>query len=370
MAMVAHRHHLRPYLATATALFLALTIAPLAAGDPLGQFCGTSGNYTRNSTYQGNIQRLAATLPRNTSASPTLFARDNVGAVPDIVYALALCRGDTNASACSDCVATAFQDAQQLCAYNKDATVFYDPCLLRYSNQNFIASPANSDDKVLILMNTQNVTAPFKVFDAAVAVLLNATAAYAAANSSKRFGTGVERFQTFDSKNPTIYGLAQCMPDMSPTDCRSCLSGIIQMGPKYFSGKPGGRILGLRCNYRYEQYSFFTSTPLLQLPEPTVAAPAPAPAPAVVNGTPTAPTTGGARGESWGVWIKGAIFSIHAHGSLSATGEFSNKANVAKNRRIRFDSSKISNRRVSRSLNPEVLFVVCFLPIRLFNNLH
>jgi len=28
----------------------------------------------------------------------------------------------------------------------------------------------------------------------------------------------------------------------------------------------------------------------------------------VVNGTPTPPTTGGARGESWVVWIKGAIF--------------------------------------------------------------
>ena len=309
MAMVVHHHHLRPYLATATALFLALTIAPLAAGDPLGQFCGTSGNYTRNSTYQANIQRLAATLPRNTSASPTLFATDTVGAVPDIVYALALCRGDFNASACSDCVATAFQDAQQLCAYNKDATVFYDPCLLRYSNQNFLADPnSNGRGTALILMNTQNVTAPFKVFDAAVAVLLNATATYAAANSSKRFGTGVEAFQSFDSNNPRIYGLAQCTPDMSPADCRSCLSGIIQTGTKYFSGKQGGRVLELRCNYRYEQYSFFTTTPLLQLPEPTVGAPAPAPAPAVVNGTPTPPTTGGARGETWGDWIKGAIF--------------------------------------------------------------
>jgi len=302
MAMVVHHHHLRPYLATATALFLALTIAPLAAGDPLGQFCGTSGNYTRNSTYQANIQRLAATLPRNTSASPTLFATDTVGAVPDIVYALALCRGDANASACGDCVATAFQDAQQLSAYNKDATVFYDPCLLRYSNQNFLAD-TNSDGRgtALILMNTQNVTAPFKVFDAAVAVLLNATATYAAANSSKRFGTGVEAFQSFDSNNPRIYGLAQCTPDMSPADCRSCLSGIIQTGTKYFSGVQGGRVLVLRCNYRYEQYSFFTTTPLLQLPEPTVGVPAHAlaPAPAVVNGTPLTTGRGELHSRAW-----------------------------------------------------------------------
>nr|ACG26596.1 receptor-like serine-threonine protein kinase [Zea mays] len=294
MTTVAHHHH----LAAATVLFfVAFTMAPLAAGDPVGQLCGTSGNYTLNSTYQGNIRRLAATLPKNTSTSATLFATDTFGAVPDIVYALALCRGDTNASACSGCVAAAFLDAQQLCAYNKDATMFYDPCLLRYSNQNFLADPS-SDGRgtALILMNTQNVTARFKVFDAAVAALLNATAAYAAANSSKRFGTGVEAFQNFDSNRPRIYGLAQCTPDMTPADCQSCLSGIIQTGPKYFSGKQGGRILSVRCNYRYEQYPFFTSTPLLQLAEPTVGAPAPAPA--VVNGTPTPPTTGGARGTT------------------------------------------------------------------------
>ncbi|PAN14283.1 hypothetical protein PAHAL_2G397200 [Panicum hallii] len=297
MAVIGH-HRLPPYLAAAAALFLASALAPLAAGDPLGQLCGSSNNYTLNDTYQGNLKRLAATLPKNASSSQALFAKASLGAVPDIVYALALCRGDTNASACGDCVATAFTDAQQVCPYNKDATIFYDPCFLRYSNQNFLVSPAGAGGgNALILMNTQNVTAPFGVFDAAVAMLLNATANYAAGNSSKRFGTGVEGFQTFDSKNPRIYGLAQCRPDMTPDDCRACLSDIIQSGPKYFSGKQGGRILGVRCNYRYEQYSFFTSTPLLQLPEPAVGAPAPAPAP--VKGTPTT-IGGGGRGNKTG----------------------------------------------------------------------
>ncbi|WVZ66165.1 hypothetical protein U9M48_015430 [Paspalum notatum var. saurae] len=278
MAMIAHQPS---YLAVAAFLFLAFfTLSPqLAAGDPLGQLCGNSGNYTTNSTYQKNIQRLAATLPKNTSSSQTLFAKDSVGTVPDIVYALALCRGDTNASTCSDCVATAFKDAQQLCANNKDATIFYDPCLLRYSNLNFIDSATAGDASVLILYNSQNVTVPFKVFDNAVATLVNATADYAAANSSKRFGTGVEQFQTFDSQNPTIYGLAQCTPDMSPAECRSCLSN----GPQVFQREAGCKDSGPAMQ--------------LQLPEPAVGVPAPAPAPThklgppAVNGTP--PTAGG-----------------------------------------------------------------------------
>ncbi|GJN32573.1 hypothetical protein PR202_gb21087 [Eleusine coracana subsp. coracana] len=282
----------------AASVLLAFTLAPpLAAGDPLGQFCDTSGNYSANTTYQTNLQSLAATLPNNISASRTLFATATLGSVPNMIYALALCRGDVNASACKSCVEAAFTDAQNLCAYNKGVSIFYDPCLLRYSHKNFISNPTDSGDPgVLVLMNSQNVTAPFKVFDAAVGELLNATADYAADNSSRRFGTGLQAFGTFDSQNPELYGLSQCTPDMAPADCRSCLAGIIQMGPKYFSGRPGGRIVGLRCNYRYEQYSFFTSRPLLQLPEPAVEAPAPAPA---ANVTPPA-NGGGSKGSKTG----------------------------------------------------------------------
>ncbi|CAO1941743.1 unnamed protein product [Urochloa humidicola] len=81
---------------------------------------------------------------------------------------------------------------------------------------------------------------------------------------------------------------------MAPADCRSCLSGLTQWAPKYFSGKQGGRVLSLRCNYRYEQYPFFSGTPLLQLPKPAVGAPAPAPV------STTQPTTGGGRGNGTG----------------------------------------------------------------------
>ncbi|KAK3125237.1 hypothetical protein QOZ80_7BG0602150 [Eleusine coracana subsp. coracana] len=293
--------HLATYLAVAaTSVLLVGTLAPLAAGDPLlDKSCDTSGNYTRNSPYQANIQRLSSTLPRKASSSPTLFATSQTGAIPDVVYALALCRGDVNTSACESCVAGAFVDAQNLCAFNQDATVFYDLCLLRYSNKNFISFPT-SDGRgdFMIHSSKQNVTAPFGAFDAAVAVLLNATADYAAkANNSMRFGSGVEKFQTFDSQNPRIYGLAQCTPDMAPADCRTCLTGILSTTLSYFSGKTGGRILTLRCNYRYEQHAFFSGRPLLQLPEPAIGA-LPAPAPAAIVKPPA--SRGGTTGNKAG----------------------------------------------------------------------
>ncbi|GJN32585.1 hypothetical protein PR202_gb21099 [Eleusine coracana subsp. coracana] len=204
-------------------------------------------------------QLLSTTLPGNASSSSDLFAKAGVGADPDTVYALALCRGDMNASGCGSCVATAFQEAQQLCALNKDATIYYDEC--RCS------------------------TLP--VFDAAVAALLNATADYAVTNSTRRFATGE---QDYDRRSyPTLYGLTQCTPDLSPDDCRSCLGVLIGRMPQYLSGREGGRITGVRCNFRYEVYPFFSSSPSLRLP---------APAPAPVNEAPTATPPGRSRNRT------------------------------------------------------------------------
>uniref|UniRef100_A0A0E0LLP5 Serine/threonine-protein kinase n=1 Tax=Oryza punctata TaxID=4537 RepID=A0A0E0LLP5_ORYPU len=242
-------------------LAAALLVAPLAAAQPW-QSCGQSGNYSANGTYQSNLAHSPATLPNNAYATP-------------------LCRGDANASACESCVATAFQDAQQLCPYDKDVFIVYDLCYLAFSNKNILAA-ATYDGNPKILMNTQTVSAPAEVFDAAVATLLNATSRYAAENSSRRFGTGEE---SFDSANPTIYGLSQCTPDMSPDDCRSCLGGIIALIPQYLSRRKGGRAIGMRCNFRYEVGPFFAGGSMLRLP-----APAAAPPPAQANSTPTAPT--------------------------------------------------------------------------------
>jgi hypothetical protein len=277
------------FLALASLLLLLLSPRATAQAQPW-KVCGNTGNYTANSTYQSNLASLATALSRNASSSRALFAKGSVGVLPDIAYALALCRGDANATACGSCVTTAFQSAQQLCAFDKDATVYYDGCYLRFSNMDFL-DDTTSNDNEMILMNTQNVSSPVKVFDAAVRVLLNATGDYAAANSTRLFATGEE---AFDATDPTIYGLTQCTPDMTPADCRRCLGDILGIMPQYLSGRKGGRVLGVRCNFRYEVYPFFTGGPTLRLPAPSSLSPSPAPAPtpAPVNVTPTATPPG------------------------------------------------------------------------------
>ncbi|EEC82215.1 hypothetical protein OsI_26359 [Oryza sativa Indica Group] len=218
---IRHRRHLAlslslRYNLAAVALlvaFLLLHAPPRAGAQPLPwQLCNaTAGNYTEGSAYQANVRALASALPANASSSRALFAEGAAGTAPDVVYAVALCRGDTNASSCAACLAAAFDTAQQLCAFNRRATLFNDPCILRYSDQDILA----------------NVTDNRGMFVA-------------------------------------------CTPDMSEADCRSCLGDIIRrMTPKYFVGKPGGRVFGVRCNFRFEAYSFFSGRPLLQLSGPS-----------------------------------------------------------------------------------------------------
>jgi hypothetical protein len=233
------RQQLAIILRLAASLLALLVLAPAVvrraeAAAPFlpWQKCRNSGSYAANSTYQSNLGKLSATVPANVNASRNLFVADRIGAAPDVVFVLALCRGDIN------------------------------------------GEPIN-------VMSALNVTSPVTAFDAAVHTLLDAMSNYtAAANSSTRFATGEE---AFDSSNPTIYGLTQCTPDMSPGDCRGCLAGLISMLPEAQPGRTGGRLSGLRCTVRYDVYHFFYGTSTLQLPAPVLA---PTPSPVTPAATP------------------------------------------------------------------------------------
>jgi hypothetical protein len=302
----AHRH--RHFVLVSLAVLL---LAPLAAAYPW-QVCGKTGNFTANSTYQANLGLLAVALPKNISSSPDLFATAVVGSSPDQVSALALCRGDANATTCSSCLATAFQDVQNMCAYDKDATIFYDPCSLYYSsNISFLSSVNNVAWTSRV--NNQNVTSDLGRFNRQVAALVNSTANYAAYNSTRRYASGEADLGA--GEFPKAYSWAQCTPDLTPAQCLGCLAGIIAKMQMRLTDRVGGRFLGVRCSYRYEMYSFLDSPVMVRLAAPPSSE---APAPALVpRGSNSAAATGG--GEY--VYIRSGILqqkSRHAHGRLLA----------------------------------------------------
>ncbi|RCV38889.1 hypothetical protein SETIT_8G178400v2 [Setaria italica] len=290
-------------------ILLVLSLAPMVATEPWW-VCGATGTYTTNSKYHNNLETLSSMLPASTPfvdppgdavSGSDLFAKASVGAVPDTVYALALCHGYVNASACRNCVAAAFDVARKQCALGKDATVFYDACLLRFSDKNFLellhnasmASSADYSDGALILMNV--TTQPlFSGWDKGlnqettiihfINMALNNTVQKVFNNTGKHYAAIRSTTDDGSGSIPPIYSMAQCVPELIVDFCYRCLTNISNLAMTNFAGRHRGQILGAWCNLRYDTYPFYgelTSVPSNGLvptpaPQPT---PLPAPSP-------------------------------------------------------------------------------------------
>ncbi|XP_039828981.1 cysteine-rich receptor-like protein kinase 6 [Panicum virgatum] len=264
------RHHLP--LAVAIAVAVAALLAPRSASAYPWPVCGESSSFKPNSTFQANLDLLAATLPGNASASPRLYATAAAGAVPEQVWAMALCRGDTNATSCLSCLAQAFRDLPNDCTYDKDATMYYDPCILHYSDVHTL--PGDDTGPALntyAVNNNANVTSDPARFVSLLAALVNATAERAASDSARRFATGEA---DFDREFPKVYALAQCVPELTAAQCRKCLAGIVARDLPGFQSNIGGRVLGINCTYRYETAPFFNGPATVRLTTPGSGTPA------------------------------------------------------------------------------------------------
>jgi hypothetical protein len=236
-----------------------------------------------------NIQQVAATLPKNTSSSPVHFATTIFGQAPDVVYALALCRGDVlNDTACGECVANTFAKVlsqtpppQQQC---RTAAYYYGgSCRLFYSVDDILARSNNTtlpnvDDEPFTLWNVNNFTGDADDIRRIVGLkqeLLLETVQRAAGAEPRRFATGVmESGTTF----PPVYSLAQCTPDLSAGDCQACLRRLLGTVNSTMALRMGAQIHVIRCYFRYETYLFYDSQPMLRVGPSSPPAPAPNPA--------------------------------------------------------------------------------------------
>ncbi|XP_010503062.2 PREDICTED: cysteine-rich receptor-like protein kinase 10 [Camelina sativa] len=234
-------------------LNLLLTIFHASGQDPpyIGHFCGNRANFTRNSTYFSNLKSLLSTLSSPNASYATGFHSATVGSGSDTVTGLFLCRGDIIPEICSDNALYAADDALTRCPDQKEATIWYNPCTLRYSDRNILSTLATSPG--VLLTNTNNVTADLRD---RLGEVLNSTmneAAMIAVNSSRKFG--LRRADFTPSKR--FYGLVQCTPDLTSDECNVCLRRAIDGLPRE---QVGGRNLLPSCNVRYELYPFYSET--------------------------------------------------------------------------------------------------------------
>ncbi|KAJ6289741.1 hypothetical protein OIU78_025626 [Salix suchowensis] len=248
------------------------------AQDPIYLFHNCPNiTYSRNSTYQANVNLVLSSLSSNaTRSNINGFYNVSAGQAPDVVYGMFLCRGDVSNSVCRSCVTFATKGVLEKCPIEKVATIWYDECELRYSNRNFF-STVDLIDFTLFMHSPNNVTVDPDRFNQLVATTLNniSTRAASAASGAKKFAvqqanyTGVQK----------LYTLVQCTPDLSTADCSRCLGRAISELDNCCNRRRGGRVVLLSCNFRYELYPFYDATAAVEaVPAPPPVTPSPPPA--------------------------------------------------------------------------------------------
>ncbi|KAL5702968.1 hypothetical protein ACHQM5_028119 [Ranunculus cassubicifolius] len=230
-------------------------------------FCSnTSGLYTNSSTYQSNINRVLFGQVRN-SIPDSGFSTGTIGEDDDRVYGLGLCRADVAPQSCQTCIYNASADILPRCLTRKEAFIWYDQCMVRYSNRQIIGAMENSP--VQFTASSENVLGDSNQFGDLAIETMNDLATQAAFNTSLPMFATKEVASTTSNSNVTLYGLVECTRDISRNDCRRCLQTATDRLSTCCTGRNGASVFLPSCYLRYETFKFFNQTRDIGAPAPS-----------------------------------------------------------------------------------------------------
>ncbi|XP_059436933.1 cysteine-rich receptor-like protein kinase 44 [Corylus avellana] len=223
--------------------------------------CEDQANNSSDASFESNLTVLLGSLSSKASENNSFYNDTSNG-----IYGLFLCRGDVNTSTCQSCVSYAAQNITSLCPSNTTAIIWFDQCMLRYSDTNFFGVETTSPR--VILFNVQDRTSP-NITDFGGQSLLNGLIAdaletemlYKADNWSGNSNASEHR-----------YGLVQCNRDIDSTSCGKCLGQLMTQANQCCAAQIGWRVLAPSCNIRYETYQFFQQPTAPLPPSPPVPA--------------------------------------------------------------------------------------------------
>lgn len=250
-------------------LLVTIFISQVRAEDVLFKqnyryYCDNSkGNYTDDSSYGRNLNTLLSMLTSYTEIDYG-FYNFTYGKGTDKVNAIGLCRGDVNPSDCRSCLFISGAKLTELCPNQKEVIGWSEDekCRLRYSNRSIFGSLETSP--AYYAWNVHNAT-QVNQFNRVLKDLLDSLRSKAVLGDSRRKYAAAS---VSGPNNITIYGLVQCTPDLSVTDCDNCLLQSIKEVPKCCDSTIGARIVRPSCNLRYETSSLFYGPPAAYAPSP------------------------------------------------------------------------------------------------------
>ncbi|XP_057538358.1 cysteine-rich receptor-like protein kinase 25 [Amaranthus tricolor] len=238
-------------------------IIHVAVADPVfaSVYCPDIETVAPNSKFQSNVNTFLSLL-NSTLINDNHFYNTTVGSGANKVYGSFFCRIDQTIAFCQECISLAINSLNSHCPGKKNSIVWYDQCMLRYSNGSFFGimndSPMVPVWEKVNDVDMHNMTSNISSFTEVVLKTLGDVSYQAATSGSgKKFSTKEARFRENLTRFNIIYSLAECTPDISGTDCTSCLHMIVRNMTELCNKRAGCTVLNPSCNMKVGMYPFY-----------------------------------------------------------------------------------------------------------------
>ncbi|KAF3432134.1 hypothetical protein FNV43_RR26873 [Rhamnella rubrinervis] len=197
--------------------------------------------FTPGSPYESNVNSILTSLVN--SAMFATYSNFTVATAPgsssqDTVYGLFQCRGDLNGNDCAQCVARSVSQLGTLCPNSFGGALQLEGCFVKYDNNKFLGV----EDKTVVVKKC----GPSIGYNSDALTRRDAVLAYLGTNdgSNKLYRV---------SGSGDVQGVAQCVGDLSPSECQDCLSEAIGRLKTECGPAAWGDMFLAKCYARYSE---------------------------------------------------------------------------------------------------------------------
>ncbi|CAH8355728.1 unnamed protein product [Eruca vesicaria subsp. sativa] len=256
-------------------LSLVLLLLPVSLAVVSAQFCLENfGTFRPGSNFDKNRQLILSSLASEVTSNDGLF-NGSIGKDPDQVYAMGMCIPGAKQEICSDCIKAASDQLIQSCP-NQAAAFYWSGagetlCMARYSSEPSFR-PLDMDSPSYGA-NIGNLSTNLTYFDELLE-RLSVRMVTEVSSSGKNVPVSSSRFYAADvaalTSSINVYALMQCTPDVSPSNCNTCLRQSIDDYVDCCRGKQGGYVYWPNCIFRWDLYPYNGAFDHIKLvPQPT-----------------------------------------------------------------------------------------------------
>ncbi|KAA8515916.1 hypothetical protein F0562_019095 [Nyssa sinensis] len=211
---------------------------------PSARTCCSQEKFQPNSPFETNLNTFLSSVSTSSSqASYNSFAilNDSSASPEAPIYGLYQCRGDLKTCDCSRCVESAVSQIGLVCPYTYGASLQLDDCMVRYEHVDF---RGKLDTSLRYKKCSKSKSNDIEFFRRRDDVLDDLQAA---------IGFRV-------STSGLVEGFAECLGDLSATDCSSCLSDAVGKLKSLCGSAEAADVFSGQCYARYWASGYYDTS--------------------------------------------------------------------------------------------------------------